>query len=251
MGISLKIKAEELGKSLKELSDRVEGELKQAVNDLAHAAYSNIVAKVQSKKMSPNNRSSYLNSLKFNKIGEDSYIISLEKTWPEKLEKGFASYNMKDTLLQSTKRVSVGSRAGEPWVRTSKAGNKYASVPLQKRMSGSTLSGDMENDIKNLLSKTINGRQQKLSEVVKNTEGNYIKGKVATTVEEHPVFGKFNRYQHVSDSGKVSSIFIAYKTISELSSGWVHPGHKGYNFFDETEKWVETQLDNIIKTLIP
>ena len=147
--INVRIIAEKLGKDLEKAADSVTRELQTAIKDLASAAYANIVAHVQSSSMGDSNKKDYLKALQFQSIGNDSYLIYLDGQWPTNLDEGFGPYSIKDVLLRSQKKVGVGPRAGEPWVRESKEGNKYAAVPFEHRRS-SPAGGDLANDINKL-----------------------------------------------------------------------------------------------------
>ena len=245
--ISLKIKAKELGKEIENLSLEITKELEQAVDNIAHATHAFIIAQAQQKMNST--RIDYLSGLEFLDMGNNSYIITLNGDWANKLENGFAPYNMKETLLKSKSTVKTGSRAGEPWVRVSKKGNKYAAVPFQKSVSSKS-SGNLIEDIKNLTAKNSAGREQKLTKIFKDDKGVPISGKAASSKSENPLLNNITKYQHVGKSGKVSSVYMTYRIISENSSGWIHPGHHGVQFFKAAEEYVDKEFENIINTLI-
>jgi len=91
--LNVSIIADKLGKDLENASESVQAEVNTAIKDLAHSAHASIVARVQSMKMSENNRRDYLRALKFITISENTYLIFLEGDWPNKLEEGFPGYN--------------------------------------------------------------------------------------------------------------------------------------------------------------
>jgi hypothetical protein len=250
--ISLKIRAEALGKTMENLAPQVEEEINSAVKNLAHAAYTAMTAKIQSMSMNVKNRKDYLSALKFKDVGDDSYIIYLDGEWANKLENGFGSYSIREMLLKSQKIVGVGSRAGEPWVRKAKDGHKYAAVPFEHKPHAGS-SGDLAADIKALMGKGRDGQQQSISKIFKNAEGTPMSGKVATAIpadNTNPNLVGLTKYQSVSPSGKVSSIYMTYRMVSENGKDWIHPGHSGYQLFKEAEDFVEKEMDNIIKTLL-
>lgn len=248
--ISFKIRADALGKSIENLAPQVEDEINQAVKNLAHAAYTAMTAKIQSMSMSEKNRKDYLKGLDFKDLGDNSYLIFLNGEWPNKLENGFGAYSLREVLLKSKKIVQVGSRAGEPWVRTAKDGHKYAAVPFEHKPHANP-TGDLGRDIKNIMAKGINGQTQNISKIFKNADGNPLSGKVAieTNAEASNLKG-LTKYQYVHPSGKVSSVYMTYRIVSEAGKDWVHPGFSGYQLFKEAEKFVEEQMDQIINTLL-
>lgn len=250
--ISFKIRAEQLGKTLENLAPQVEDEINQAVKNLAHAAYTAIAAKVQNSSMSDSSRADYLNGLKFSDLGEDAYLIHLDGEWANKLENGFGSYSIRDVLLKSKKTVGVGPRAGEPWVRTAKDGHKWAIVPFEHKPHANP-SGDLGKDIKNLMAKGVNGQVQNIDKIFKNADGNAIHGKVASVNASdttNPNLAGLTKFQHVHKSGKVSSIYMTFRGISETGKDWVHPGSPGRQYFEEARRFIEKEMDNIINTLI-
>lgn len=253
MDIEINTIAEELGKSLKNLAPQVQAELEQAVGNLAEATYASIIAKIQSMSLDPKNRQAYLKGLKFDDLGDATWLISLDGEWPNKLEEGFAPYSIKDVLLQSSKTVQVGSRAGLPWVRKSKKGTKYAAVPFEhKPFSGENASGDLATDIQRMMGRNRAGELQGITEIFNDLEGKPISGKISShSMDSTPQNLKgLVKYQHVHDSGKVSSVYMTFRFVSENSTGWIHPGHSGYQLFKEAEEYVNAELKNIINTLV-
>ena len=251
--IEVKLIADELGKDIEKIAPHVEQELHRAVENLANAAYSAIIARVQGMSMDPKNRKDYLRALKFRKVDDSSWMIFLDGSWPNQLEEGYGPYSIKDQLLKSEKTVAVGSRSGEPWVRTSSKGEKFAAVPFEhKPFSGEKMAGDLATDLEKILVKNRSGKEQSITKIFKDLGGKPISGKVASIKEVpgHPNLAGLTKYQQVSDSGKVSGIYMTYRTVSESSSGWQHPGHKGYQLFKEAENYVEQELKNIVKTLL-
>lgn len=251
--IKLKIKAEELGKSIEDLAPHVEQELQESVENLAQATYASVIGQVQAMQIDPKNRQDYLRGLKYTKIDDSNFIIYLEGEWANQLESGFGAYSIKDKLLSSDKKVGAGSRAGEPWVRTSSKGKKYAAVPFeQKPFSGeASKAGDLAQSIKQMMVPNMKGKAQKLTSVIRDLDGNAIRGKAAV-IDKHPnpMLQGLTKYQSVSDTGRVSSLYMVFRMVHEDSPGWQHPGHPGYNLFKQAEEYVEHELENIVNTLL-
>lgn len=252
MDIELSLIAEQLGKNLRAAAPQIQAEINAAVENLAHAVYASIVAKVQGMSMDPKNRKDYLRALKFQDLGDSSWLIFLDGDWPNKLEQGFEPYSIKDVLLASDKRVEVGSRAGEPWVRKSKAGQRYAAVPFDhKPFSGEKMSGNLADDIKKILVANRSGSLQPITKIFKDLDGKPLQGKVAVGGKhENPNLSGLTKYQHVSDKGAVSSIYTTYRIVSDSSSGWQHKGFSGYSLFEEAEKYVKEELTKVVSNLL-
>lgn len=253
---SLKFKAEELGKSLENLAPDVVDELNQAVADTAHGAYAQIVATAQARL--DKTRLDYLKNLRFDKIGDNAWLISLDGTWPTMLEDGFPAFDMRSTLLKSDKTVEVGSRAGQPWVRTGKEGQKYAAVPFQRRPhTVAKGAADMSEALRSLTAYNKKGRKQKLTSVFKDEFGRPLSGKVAsvakTPMKDLDNIVKYQKIYQNPNTGKktVQSIYMNYRTISEKQpNGWQHPGYEGLKAFLEAEQFIEQSFEDIINALL-
>lgn len=248
--ISFKFVADKLGKSIENLAPKVEAEINQAVANLAHAAYTSMVAQIQS--MGTPNAQDYLKSLKFQNLGNDSYLIYLDGTWANKLEGGFGAYSIRDAMLKSNKIVSVGPRAGEPWVRTAKDGHKWAVVPFEhKQSTKGSKSGDLGTDIRQMFAQNSKGQKQALTKIFKDIDGNPISGKVATITDSaNDKFQGLTKYQYVHPSGSVSSVYMTFRGVSETGKDWIHPGFPGYQIFKQAEDYVQNELENLVKTIL-
>lgn len=253
LDIEVSILAKEMGKDLERAAPQVEAELRAAIENLAHAAYAAMVAKIQSMSMDPLNRKQYLSALKFQDLGDNTYLIYLDGSESTRLEEGFGPYSIKDQLLKSTKTVAVGSRAGQPWVRKSSKGTKYAAVPFEhKPFSGEKSGGDLSQDIKKIMVQNRAGKQQSITEIFRDLGGKPLAGKVAVAgkIEGNPNLSNLTKYQYVGEKGQVSSVYMTYRMVSETSSGWEHPGFKGYQLFKEAKEYVDRELKNVIDQLL-
>ena len=185
-------------------------------------------------------------------LGDNNYMIYLDGDWANQLEDGFGSYNMRDTLLNSNATVSTGSRKGMPWVQKGKKG-KYAHVPFEHKPMQAQ-SGDLASEIKKMTATNRQGVQQEIMKVFKDDFGKPLVGKVATLAKgaaPHPNLEGLTKYQKIDAAGRVRSFYMTFRTISEATSGgWRHPGYSGKHFFDEAERDIELELENIIKTLL-
>lgn len=247
--ISVKFIATQLGKDLENAVPRVIDEINQAVADLANAAYASILANAQQQLQST--RQDYISGLNFTKLGDDSYLISLSGEMSNRLEEGFPAYDMKPGMLGSKKIVGVGSRAGEPWVQENKQGKKFAHVPFEHHpFSKAGKTGDLSADIKKLLAFNRQGVRQKITKTFTDDLGKPLAGKVATAIDATGNLENLVKMQHISEKGRVSSVYMTFRTISEDSTGWKHPGYSGLGAFADAEKFVEAELENIIRILL-
>ena len=248
---SLKIRADELGKSIADIGKQLEKELDSAVEDLAYGAYAKIAADAQSRIGNPDSRQEYLKGLEILELGSGSYLVTLRGGGANKLEEGSDSYSIKDVLLKSNKIVQVGKRAGSPWVqRNQENGEKFAHVPIQMKPASKEAGNDLGRQIQQMMGESREGRQQRITKIFRDAQGKPIEGKVATGISDNPLLDKVTKYQKIGKAGSVSSTYINYRTVAESSTGWMHPGHDGYGFFKEAEEWVASEIDNIIGTLL-
>jgi hypothetical protein len=72
---------------------------------------------------------------------------------------------------------------------------------------------------------------------------------------ENPLLDNLTKYQKTYTNEKTGekttqSTYLNYRTISENGKPWSHPGWSGLKAFEEAEKEIVKQLDQIIKTLL-
>lgn len=253
--ISVNIKADELGLSFENIATAAEAEFNQAIADVAHAVHANIVAQATTKLKAL--RQDYLKDLTFDKVGENSYVIGLAGEWANKIEDGFPSYDLRSTLLGSNKIVGVGSRSGQPWVqRSPKDDHKYAHVPFEhKPFSKEAKSQNLADAIKKLTARNMAGKEQKLTQIFKDPNGRPLQGKVAsvkdTGVSNLDGLVKYQKV-HKNKAGKetTQSIYMTYRTISEASKAWMHPGFSGLKAFPEAEQAAEQMVEQILRSFL-
>jgi hypothetical protein len=253
--INIHIRATALGKSLENLASEIQEELDQAIKDTANAAFASITAAAQSQLHS--SRQDYLRGLSFEELGNNTYLIILEGDFANSLEKGYPGFDVRTGMLNSEKIVGVGPRSGQKWVQQGKNG-KFAHVPFEHRPhSKAPQASDLNQAIKKLQAMNREGVQQKLTSIFKDASGKPLEGRVATVnkVKGFPQLDGLTKYQKVyknETTGKetLQSVYLTYRTISENGKSWRHPGFSGLHAFDEAEKFVEEQIDNIINALI-
>jgi len=250
--IDIKMKAEKLGLDIERLAGSVEQEFLQAIRDTTQGAYAKIVAAAQEQLKTT--QKDYLKGLRFEQIGDNQYLITLDGSFANALEGGRPAFDMRAAMLKSTKTVEIGSRAGEPWVQKNKNNQKFAHVPLEKKpFSKNPKMSDMAQAIRQLEAYNQSGRKQKITQTFKDPSGKALQGKVATVKDT----GIANleglvKYQKVSQNEKtgkesVSSVYINYRTVAENGKPWIHPGIKGIQAFEQAEQWLEKEIEVILK----
>lgn len=247
-----------LEKSLENIAPSVEDAINAAVKDLAYASYASIVAKAQAELTTT--RQDYLNGLDFIDLGGNNFVITLDGDWANSLEEGFSSFDMTSKMLASSKMVEIGNRAGSSWVQTSqpkgkeKETHKFAHVPFERNPTSKAAgTSNMADAIREMTATNAAGMKQKLTSIFKDGSGNPMQGKVAVGKSENPMVDGLTKYQktYINESGKstTQSVYINYRTVSENGKPWIHPGFKGLKAFEEAEKEIVKQIDNILRVL--
>lgn len=253
--IIIELEAAKLGKSLQYISEAAVNAIQNAVRDLAHATFAEIVSKAQSSLHTT--RLDYLKGLRFDIIGPNEYFIHLDGKIPNDIENGWAPYSNKENLLKSTKRVSIGKRAGQPWVQKAKDGSRYAFVPFERKLS-TPIKGasDLAGLLGGIKMKNAAGNMQKLTSIFKDVNGSPINGQVAVVKNlGDSIFNNLVKYQSVTkgEDGKVSikSTYMNYRTVSDKgNSRWMNKGYGGLKAFDAAEAHVRQEVQNILQTIL-
>ena len=210
---------------MENLSWAIKREVDFAVKDLAHSAFATIQSQAHEKLHSTKN--DYLSGLKLEEVGENSYIIYLEGDWANSLEDGFNGFDIAKGILAS------------PKAKTAQAGHKYQNVPLPpQKPQGGTMS-DALKGLKGV--NTVSGIEQRLTKVFKDPAGNPMQGKVAVSTT-----GGITKYQRQHPKS-IQSIYIAYRTVSEKGKEWLHPGFEGIKAFEEAEKQLVKNIEQIVR----
>lgn len=254
--LNLNIRASELGIDLERAAESKIKEAQEAVAEVVQAGFAAIVAKVQQKLKST--KDDYLKGLKIDRVGKYAWVISLEGDFANALEEGRGSFDMKPGMLASTKTVDVGKRAGQPWVQKGADNQRFAHVPLDHNPRATQgYPGHLAGIIRNFKAPNAQGVMQKLTATFKDRAGNPLEGQVAS-VSGHGIKDLENliKYQHVytSKTGKksTSSIYRTYRTVSDNSKdgSWVNKGFAALHAFDEAQRLLETEIDNVLKTIL-
>ena len=248
---------EKLGKSLESVADYLKEEANQAIKDVSYAVFADIQAKAQSKLNST--RADYLKGLDITDLGDNGFLISLNGEQANRIEDGWASFVQNEKMLNSNKTVGVGSRAGQAWVKHTKAtknkpSHKYAHVPFEHHpFSKATKNADMAAAIKAMTATNAQGIEQKLTQIFKDEAGNPLTGKVAVGRSDNPLLDQMVKYQHkyVDSQGKEStqSTYMTFRTISETGKAWVNGGYAGAHLFDDADALINKHFEAIINQL--
>ena len=265
--IKINLDAEALKRKVEYVSDRAVSEIRMAIKDLAFSTYTSILDIAKGKLDSTWN--AYKDGLKLLEISPDNYVVYLEGAFPNALENGQTAYQMQEKLLRSKALVKTGSRAGQPWVQTSKAGNKYAHVPFEKKMGSAVGPGQAANLadlIKGLKAPNrITNKIQSMKDIFTDDKGSPLAGKVAVfkypeaDLEKglgNPFLQGLTKYQtpYMDKNGKqrVKSLYMTYRTMSTKypTKGWKFPGTDGVKAFAKVEAELDSKIKEILDALI-
>jgi len=256
--------------SLEELKTNVERNLSKAAEELALQTHAKILEIAQEKLKST--RSKYTEALKFSQVGPDTWMISLDKSAlfiEEGLPPGF---DMLPGLLNS------------PKAKTGKNG-RYISVPFEQNTRPQNTAGNAK-ELNNAVRKELKARGINYSKLDVDERGNPKLGLLHSFDFGTPKKTKEGPYQGHGKIGdprqgrtgipflqgvrvyqkeiatpkgpKVQRAILTFRTASENSEGWKHPGLNALKAFEEAAEWAVREwsskiagqtLDAIIETI--
>jgi hypothetical protein len=239
MQIKLSVIATELGKSLDAVSAQVARQLRLAVRQLSLNAYSEAQRLANQKLHSA--QSDYLNGLKFQDLSDQNiYVIYLDdNSSAVHFERGWTQFDQKPGLLNG------------PSAKVSASGVKYNTIPFRKKGTANEGSPKAIIDTASAIQKII--KDNKLEKIVKD-----IKGGTMTTykgIQDSNLQGLTRitqQYQTKTGKGGSFSQYFVFRRISENSdpSKFIHPGYAGAHVFVELQKYVESNMRNILMGIL-
>ena len=241
----IKIDTSGIEKKITGLANGIETAIESAVEDIAYGAYSQILAEANHG-LSPEDAEAYIAGVEIEQFGPSSFAILLTSDAAKKIEEGSGPFNLKEVLLSSSARVSQGSRAGQPWVQTSAKGQRYAHVPMSRGGGAQATSSDLVSEIRNQVKKN---RRSQGNAIKKAAQSNNPLGNPNSFKSGNPLISDVQKYTTSTPGGGENDVFVAFKTVSDGSQGWQHPGTPGKYFIEAVEKWVEDEISSLISDL--
>ena len=239
MRVKMKVIAQELGKSLDVISERVKKQLQTAVKQLSLNTYAE-AQRLANQRLDVA-RDNYLNSLKYQEVrGEDIYIIYLDPSGSGKYyEKGWESFDMKPGLLNG------------PHSKITAKGVRYNIVPFRKRATAPKgMTGPIVDTAAAIKAITRDNSIKKIEKEIKGgkitsyqgIQDPMLKGLTRVTQIYKTRTGKERKY----------SQYFVFRMVSERTdpSKWIHPGFKGVKIFPDLKKYVEDNMRRILKELL-
>lgn len=234
--INIKLEAEKLKKDLDLLSKQTQRNLKTAIKQLSLNVY-NEADRLASEKLITS-REDYRNALKYQQLSDDTYIIYLDpqSASANAIEKGWEPFNMIKGLVNGPKS------------RVSKEGKRYNIIPFRQRPYSKEptkqVVADMREAIQSIIKdknigKTVKEFNDKTITFFEGIEDPRLQGLTKIT---SPIEGK---------KAKHTQYFI-WRVVSENSKipSWNHPGYKGANIFNDLERYVQLNIDRILRTIL-
>lgn len=156
-----------------------------------------------------------------------SGYIELKGKFPQMLEMGFSSFDMKQGFEKSPKKTETPNG----W---------YLTIPYRHRTSGSV--GVMPNDIKKQANRLGSG--ESLSEKLVAALGYQRETSKAGYTWKNRKYDNLNRIIKKYPSGASRSQYITFRRVSNNTDtkAWIHPGYKGLHALNDvvpkTERFI-------------
>jgi hypothetical protein len=183
---------------------------------------------------------------------EDNVLIAeLDETdWlANAVESGAEPFDMRKTLLKGK-------------VKTSKAGWKYKSIPIQKKPNAKRPGTEKGQDIHDRLVSALKDPVFVLKSSKGMGDATVNMEKLVTSDPKLQGLYRVRKFKSMQDASRnkdfLSSQFVMFKTISNnpasLAKGgqpsWQHPGITGVNIFDSVQSWIDSTLPDLFNTTV-
>lgn len=246
--------------------------LQKKFMDAARATQSRAISMATARLGSENNQR-YRDALSFQMVSKNIAELRLDAD-AAFLENGYPSFDMVPGMVNSTAIVKVGKRAGQPWVRMSKQGYRYAVVPLpqstKRAVPGSpghsapvqigqpteTTRGALAQDMERLL---------KAFGVAAKREPNWRMkagpGDLQTLITEsgrmverevpnvNPLLSGLTKTTAQVGKKNVAQ-YNTFRVVTEnpnRKARWRHSGFAGVHIFKDLETWLRQELEKIVR----
>lgn len=252
--ITLNVDLGDLIELRQEMEPKTRQVLQEAARDLAMQAHGHILEQVQQKLHST--REKYVAALSFQQEGNDTWLVTLDKSamW---IEEGMEEHSMLDDLLAS------------PKAKTGKDGSRYLVVPFEHK-KGPTQQTQAAKDLTNTIKSELNRRKIPYAGIERDASGKPKTGllhkmdilKAPLKSAEGPgqgkgplgavrqgptgipflqgirVYQKQVKDKHGKESTKRSIMTFRVASSKHQGTGrWMHPGLEAKRFFEEAADW--------------
>lgn len=152
--------------------------------------------------------------------------IELQGKFPQMLETGFSSFDIKDGFLKSPKKKTTDTG----W---------YMTIAFRHRTTGN-LPNTMPKNVFNQAKRLGHGEQ--LKEALIRSLGYGPQTSHTGYTWKNSKYDNLTRIVKEYDSGKKHSQYLTYRRVSDKSdpASWIHPGYQGAKIVDEIRPKVES-----------
>jgi len=242
MNINVRLKALEFGKDIDFVSKETVKELQKAIQRASILIYNEAI-RLASQKLYMT-REDYINALKYEKLGDNMYVIYLQEKMNH-AEDGYSAYNMLPKLAQG------------PASKTAADGHRYTNIPFQHKPHAK----DTKPEVANLaaavkqIEKEARTKDSYITKTIKKTEhGQITHFKGIEKAGFHSHLENLVKYtMRAPGQKKQRTSYFTFRTASEKQdpgSMWVHPGYGGAKIFPTLEQFAEREIENIIKRIL-
>lgn len=188
----------------------------------------------------------YIDGIQVVEMADGSATITLAGAWPNALEEGMASYDMREVFL--------GSKAGKKRRRNA-AGQYYRVIPFRHQTPGtagslggapmgSAYQGMLGAAGSAALGSAIHAAAKTLRATTTTPSGTRWGGRLpagmAPKLQPHHVTDIYAGMVRKKGSGKTGTSYTTFRTISESNPvGWIHPGLSGVHIGEDVSAYIE------------
>lgn len=234
--IDIKLEAKKLGIDIDKISNELRQKIIAGLTDISQNTYNEAVRLAQQRLHET--REMYLNALTQDRITTNDnflYTIYLKPNSPaNSYESGYTGFDIRHGFWHS------------PKMKLNKENEPYITIPLQhKPYSKDTGSSQVLNMREKILEIVKDKSNAKIKKVIK-TKSN---GEVVTTYYKGAEEKGFKNLVKIRDEATKSSKFFTFINVNQESAGWQHPGFRGIHVFEDLEKFVQENIDILLRSI--
>jgi len=217
--------------------DEIKKDVQKALQDGAESLSNMVHAKVQEMATDKLNTRAkeYKENVTFEEVQKGVWVVTLLEPalW---IEEGLKPYDMKETHL--AKNAKVG-----------KDGKRYKHIPFDKAKPPSQQS-ESANKLTNEIKEHLRANKIPFRKIELNESGSPRLGLLhkfslpsdkPSARSKDPSLKNVQIYQTKDSTGNIRRDIMTFRTISDNSDNWQHPGLDAVKIFDEAYKWAEQE----------
>ena len=236
--LNLDIDLNELAKEFDSIKDEVQKALKDGAESLAHMTHAK-VNEIATEKLNTRAKE-YKDNVTFEEVDKGVWVVTLLEPamW---IEEGLKPYDMKETHL--AKNAKVG-----------KDGQRYKHIPFEHSKKPSEQS-EKAQAITTEIKQELKARKIPFRKLELGKDGSPRVGLLhrfsvdsgkPSARSKSPALQNVAVYQNKDKSGTVRRDIMTFRTISDKSDNWQHPGVQAAKIFEEAYAWAESTWEREI-----